>query len=246
MSSRAAPVVNGSRAVGRSGADRATGAQLALTTGGGGCRPREAGATLTALTVPSVRRRLGTGPMAPERSVGRASAPPPRGGPQTLAEGRPLNAEACPSIGGPCGEQCELGRPVSRPPLRHAGVRRDLKVACAERLGGRQQEPARHTDVGAGERFAGLTSRRCSFGLRLADADGPTGVTPAGRTPRDLGLTVDRSVRTVTLGCATGAAAWSYGGSDVLGRRSVSSAPLKIDKEAENCVPGTRRLQHDG
>jgi hypothetical protein len=119
-------------------------------------------------------------------------------------------------------------------------------VACAERLGGRQQEPARHTDVGAGERFAGLTSRRCSFGLRLADADGPTGVTPAGRTPRDLGLTVDRSVRTVTLGCATGAAAWSYGGSDVLGRRSVSSAPLKIDKEAENCVPGTRRLQHDG
>jgi hypothetical protein len=81
--------------------------------------------------------------------------------------------------------------------------------------------------------FAGLTSRWCSFGLRLADADEPTDVTPAGRTPRDLGLTVDGSVRTVTLGCAPGAAAWSYGGSDVLGRRSVSSTPLKIDKEAE-------------
>jgi hypothetical protein len=59
---------------------------------------------------------------------------------------------------------------------------------------------------------------------------------PCGPDASRLGLTVDRSVRTVTLGCATGAAAWSYGGSDVLGRRSVASAPLKIDKEAETTV----------
>jgi hypothetical protein len=46
----------------------------------------------------------------------------------------------------------------------------------------------------------------------------PTEVTPAGETPRDVRLTVDGSVRTVTPLTCDWSPAWSYGGRDVLGR----------------------------
>jgi hypothetical protein len=59
-----------------------------------------------------------------------------------VGPGEELDAEACPGIGGLCGEQGELGGPGSRFPRRPAGVGRHLEVAGAERLGGGQQEPA--------------------------------------------------------------------------------------------------------